>query len=257
MKKTILASVALFAAGAMALTSCGPKAADIVAAFNKATGQDVVKIDSTKAISMECSMEGPGMSMPMSITARIQPILQMRLQMSAMGMDILAVINGEQGWIVIPGQGVSEIPAEQMKEITGQFTFSSMNNWDLYDYANADSRELNGVKLQGVKMTPKPGVPASANKLENIVVYFNPDTHLMEMVTAEMTAGTQTATAEIFTTDYQKFGGEILIPSRMSVTVPGEEGSFEIVITDYKYNADVPDSLFEKPVVDGEIADAA
>ncbi len=250
MKKLILSAALLLFAGFTAPTASAQQSAlDIVNAYNAATGYDQATIDRTKGVEMAMTMDVMGMKMPMALFVRIpESKPQIRVEMDMMGAQMLMVVNGDNGWVSIPGQGVSEIPGEEMKQMTGQFSqfdISSMSNTDVFDFELADTKTVNGVVLQGVKITGKAGSPLEqAFQKAEYIGYYNPNTHLMDMMTMHSRETGETISMEL--KNYKTFGkGTVKLPSLMIVDTP--QGEAIAAITKYNYNQDFPDSLFAKP----------
>ena len=143
------------------------------------------------------------------------------------------ISNGVNGWMVIPGQGVVEIPSDQLAAQAQQMNpLSSMkfdeDKFDITMTSNDEHNILTVVEKTGEDRTPK-------------MIYFNKNTHLIDQLDVDVT-GLNTVTK---VSDYKEFD-KILLPTKMVTSVDGKVMA-EIAITAFEVGYPAPDLLFVKP----------
>ncbi|TAE36211.1 MAG: outer membrane lipoprotein-sorting protein [Runella slithyformis] len=123
------------------------------------------KLSAIKSMKMEATMAVMGMELPVKTV--LVPKRGMRIDISAMGQEIVQAVDGTTAWTIAPPMGVTtptELPAEQAKPMLGQLDISG----GLIGYKeNGTTVELLGKeKLDAadvfkLKMTTKDGIVAT------------------------------------------------------------------------------------------------
>lgn len=234
----------LFAA-ALILFSCGngtkPTAQSVLQRHYEAAGLD--KIDLTNQ-SIATSMELTSMGMQMPISAIIQYPDRMAMEMSAMGQTMKVVVDGDQGWMSVPEQGVVEIPSDQIAQMWKQSDVFSNMKWDeeVYDATLLDPVEENGVKYDVVKLTVKEGQTADVGEM---TLHFDHETGLLAYTTMTVKSmGMEIPTKSVMS-EYTTVEG-ITYPALIEVEAMGA-GASTIKITKFELNYPTTDQMFAKP----------
>ena len=152
-----------------------------------------------------------------------------------MGQKMKLVTNGTKGWMTIPGQGVVELPEDQVKAQAKQmnplagFSFNE-ENYDLTMTTNDNHFIIVAIdkKDTEAKKTPQ-------------TIYINKKTNLIDQINAEL-QGLATITK---LTEYKEFDG-IKMPTNISTYVDDKKMA-EIIIVNLETNYPAPDFLFNKP----------
>lgn len=196
------------------------------------------KLNGVKAIVIERSLSVNGMDIPGKTT--IIPGKAMRSDMSAMGNDIIQVIDGEKGWMQRPammgGTGEPEdMPAEVLKQSLSQlYPFGSLVNYK----ENGTKFELVGREKVGkaeafhLKVTSKDGQPSDQ--------WIDATTFLVSKVKA-VANGQE---AEIEFSDYKDVEG---IKISHTMEMDSQMGRLAFITSKVTVNPPVDEAIFKKP----------
>lgn len=196
------------------------------------------KLNAVKSIVIEQALSVNGMEIPGKTT--IVPGKSMRSHMSAMGNDIIRVIDGDKGWMQQPammgGTGEPEdMPAEVLKQSLSQlYPFGSLVNYK----DNGTKFELVGKEKVGkaeafhLKVTSKDGQPSDQ--------WIDATTFLVSKVKA-VANGQE---AEIEFSDYKDVEG---IKISHTMEMDSQMGRLAFITSKVTVNAPVDEAIFKKP----------
>ena len=213
---------------------------DIVDAYLEAIG-GVENWQSLTSTRMEVSMSQMGVNMP-GVMIQAPPNKQ-RIEINAMGKEIIQAYDGETAWTINPFAGSTE--AQLMPpESAEQFSRQSYEN-DFINYAEKGhsiaylgQQDVNGVKCYELKMTDSDGVE-SFN-------YFDSATMLLIMQKTYIPDGEYAGEAvETYFSNYQENDG-LWVPT---LTESKSRGTTQLSITINKveYNLELDESVFAFP----------
>lgn len=202
------------------------------------------KMKDVKSQIFEMKMSMMGMEMPMKSYIRNPD--DMRVEMSAMGMDIVTVINATAGWMKQAGT-VTDIPADQLdmyrKQLKQQTNFYSE---DLFNY-KGEGGKLRVTLLGKEKVDGK-----ECYKIKNIdqdekeaLIFVECSNYLIAKVSSKQDMMGAETDVEVFMKDYKDIEG-IKIPHLMEIKSGGELFG-TITIQNWKMNVPLDDKLFQKP----------
>lgn len=215
----------------------------VISRYESVTGLDKLTESDMESVMMEVLNKVQGMSMPMKMVMK-QPG-KMRVEMQMGGQNILTVVDGDNGWVSVPGQGVQSMPAEAMEQVKEQIKSVNQNyRWtpQEYDFKMEAEVKQGGKTLQGIRMTHKKPQP----QISNVVVYFDKETGVVVYSTMDISDKVQTVAARMTFSDYKTFG-KFKIPSVFKMTVDGKE-LMTMEIKTLEYNYSTTDDMFAKPL---------
>ena len=196
------------------------------------TTTNILTVDSNEAMKMEMNIKAGGQNIGMKAIILGTKI---NCDMTMMGQKMKLVTNGTKGWMTIPGQGVVELPEDQVKAQAKQmnplagFSFNE-ENYDLTMTTDDNHFIITAIdkKDAEAKKTPQ-------------TIYINKKTNLIDQINAKL-QGLATITK---LTEYKDFDG-IKMPSNISTYVDDKKMA-EIIIVNLETNYPAPDFLFNKP----------
>ncbi len=232
---SMMALAAAFLLSSMQLFAGNPSVDEILQKNIKARGGDKVK-DVTSA-SVEMSMEMMGMTVTMKNMIKYPD--KMRTESSMMGMSMVTILNGNQGWSVING-APTEMPAEQVATMRNSLDKQSGVMYKSYlDYKTTGIKfEVAGI--EDVKGTPAYKVKETQKDGSVSYIFFSTKDYL-ELKVSAIDAQTNKY-EDIYFTENKVFEG-LLLPTKMEGTANGMPVT--INITNYKFNESYADSLFK------------
>ena len=190
---------------------------------------------------MEVTMSQMGMNMQ-GVMIQAPPNKQ-RIEINAMGREIIQAYDGETAWTINPFAGGTE--AQLMPpESAEQFTRQSYEN-DFINYAEKGhsiaylgQQEVEGVKCYELKMTDSDGVE-SFN-------YFDSETMLLIMQKTYIPNGQLAGEAvETYFSNYQENDG-LWVPT-LTESKSGGSTQLSITINKVEYNLEMDESVFAFP----------
>lgn len=234
---------AVFALGLAAVPASAQDdgAQAVIDRYEQVTGLDKLDPAEMTSVMMEVAVDVQGMSMPMKMVLKEPRKINVDMEMA--GQKMKMVVDGENGWISVPGQGVMPMPDEALKQLREQTNVSQNYRWNKKDYTYKTAGEVkeDGHTYSGVQMTPKQPQP----QVSNMIVYFDKATGLAAYVTMDIDQGGQVMPARMNFGDYKTFG-KLKLPSRYKMLVGGTElMTMEIKALEYDYPT--TDAMFAKP----------
>ena len=213
----------------------------IVDAFG---GRDrLLKIQDTK-VACNINIIPVNMSGSLVISEKKNKIRQ---DISIMGMNIIQAYNGKTGWMVDPMTGaIVDMPdavLEQFKrEALGNDALLNPGKYGItFTFEGRESVE--GKEYLLLKQTHRDGFETT--------MYVDPDTFLVHKTMGMTVTETLEKTDQETTlSDYRDVDGT-KVPFSVKIKQGGVEYA-EITMTEYTYDANLEDSLFEKPGIAGE-----
>lgn len=213
----------------------------VIDRYERVTGLDKLTPAEMSSLMMEVVTDMQGMQIPMKMILKEPGKLNVDMEMA--GQKMKMVVDGEQGWISVPGQGVMPMPAEPLAQLKEQTNISQNYRWNQkdYTYQMAGEVEEGGHTYVGVRMTPKKPQP----QISHMIVYFDKATGLAAYFTIDVNQGGQSVPARMDFMDYKTFG-KLKLPSRYKMLVSGNEMmNMEIKVLEYDYPT--TDAMFAKP----------
>lgn len=219
-------------------------AEEVIKRSYKAAGIEQLDL---KDRSMKLSMEVTGGGMTLPISSVIKYPDKMRTRMNMMGMNMEIVVNGNEGWMVIPGQGTQPLPQDQVAQMWQQSDVLSSMKWDTdkYDLELLEPRTESGRKFDAVDFKIKE-LENGAVPIERMVVCFDQETGLMAFVEMDLVEGGSSYSTKTVMDDYKTMEGGIRYPSKIDVYMNGTNIS-SIRITDFVLDYPTTDEMFARP----------
>lgn len=246
--KRFLFSVVLLVAGLIVapVSAQDDEAAAVVKRYEQVTGIDQLTQDEANHVMMEVVANMQGMSMPMKI---IKAPGKMNIDMAVQGQPVKMIIDGDQGWMSVPGEGSVPMPEATLRQLKEQTNVSQNYLWNARDYTYAMAGEVqNGSKTYvGIRMTPRKPQPG----LENLVVYFDKASGLVCYLTSEVSVAVQNGSepqrmsVRMDLGNFKTFG-KVKLPSEYRVQINNIE-TMTMRIKTLEYNYPTTDEMFAKP----------
>jgi outer membrane lipoprotein-sorting protein len=233
MKKTILS----FVFATLCVLVAQAQTADEILTKMIAARGGADKLNAVKSMKMEATMAVMGMELPVKTT--LVPKRGLRIDITAMGQEIIQAVDGNMAWTIAPPMGINsptELPAEQAKGMVAQLDLSG----GLVGYKeNGTTVELQGSeKLDGadvfkLKMTTKDGLVATN--------YVDASTYYVVKTVVEV-AGTSVETR---ISNYKMVEG-IAFP--FTTEVKNEQmGAMVSNVTKIELNQPIDEAIFKMP----------
>lgn len=213
----------------------------VIDRYEQVTGLDKLTPAEMTSVMMEVATEVQGMRIPMKMILKEPGKLNVDMEMA--GQKMKMIVDGDQGWISVPGQGVMPMPAEPLAQLKEQTNVSQNYRWNKTDYSYklAGEIEEGGHTYVGVQMIPNKPQP----QVSNMIVYFDKATGLAAYVTMDVNQGAQSAAARMNFSDYKTYG-KLKLPSKYKMLVGGNEMmNMEIKVLEYNYPT--TEAMFAKP----------
>lgn len=192
-------------------------------------------------LKMEMTISTQGMEMPCSII--ISPPNRMRMEMTMAGQKMLVVVNGDKGWMSVPGMGTQPIPADQIKQISQQNNPLQSMRWDAEEF---DLTLLEPVTQEGVKYDVVKAKAKNANSpVTEQILYFNNATGLVSFSDATISVGGQSMQTKTEFKEYKTIG-KFQHPSELEVSMNGNVVS-TVKIKSIEFDYPVTDEMFTEP----------
>lgn len=214
----------------------------VIERYEQVTGLSKLTPADMGSLMIDVVTEMQGLTMPMKMVVK-QPDM-LKVDMEVGGQKMLMVAKDGIGWISVAGQGVQPMPEQtmaQLKEQMASITRNYMWNTEDFAYELAGEVKEGGKTLQGVHMVPKKPQPG----MENLIVYFDKASGLVDYFTMDIVQGGQTMPARMDFSDYKTFG-QVKLPSKYKMMMGGAE-MIKMEIKAMEYNYPAADELFAKP----------
>ena len=239
MKKILCLAVALWFFGATSQLS----AQDVQSVMNRYEERSGFnRVDPGKtAVMSRLSVNAMGMQIPCTVITAPQG--RVRVEMTANGQTILMIVNGQQGWMSVPGMGVQTIPQEQLPQMIDQYDVISGLKWNSedYDLELLDPVQQGGIEYQVVRAVPK----AEDDPTEQMDIYFDTLTGMPAFAEAQVEVNGQKMAVKTLLQDYKTSAG-MKYPSQIKTEVGGNtvsSVSIDTLAVDYPVN----DAMFARP----------
>jgi|GEM_PF-1590952 len=193
-----------------------------------------------QSVMIEMNVKAGGIGMP--IKGYIKYPDKMRIEMSMMGENVLMVLNGKKGWMVMAGTK-QPLPAATVDQMAKQNDVMSNMKWDSskFEMELLDQVTEDGKKLDVVKAIPK---EKNLPVIEQ-VIYFNNADGMIVYVDAKIEAEGQSMDTRVVYGDYKTING-VRIPKSL-VTIIGGVTAAEIDINTMEFNYPTADWMFAEP----------
>lgn len=237
MKKILCLAAALWFGGA---TVQAQDAQSVMNRYEERSGFN--RVDPEKTVVMSrINVEAMGMQIPCTIIKAPQG--RVRIEMTANGQTILIIVNGQQGWMSVPGMGVQTIPQEQLSQMVDQYDVISGLRWDSenYDLELLDPVQQGGIEYQVVRAVSK----IEGDPTGEMTVYFDALTGMPAFVEAQADVNGQKTPVKMTFEGYKTSGG-MKYPSMIKNLVGGNMASsvsIDTIGVDYPVN----DAMFARP----------
>ena len=226
-KKTALSiiTIALTCVSAFATT---PTPSEVIAKYNKVT--NLINIDPSEAMKMDMAINANGQNI------KIQAIIlgtKINCDMTVMGQKMKLVSDGTKGWMTVPGQGVVELPTEQVVAQAKQMNpLAGLNfndeNYDMTLKTDNTHYIIEAINKKGSDKNPQ-------------TIYINKVTNYIDKI--HLTVEGLNTITEL--ADYKKFDN-VKMPSKITTYIDSKK-MVEINITELETNYPAPLFLFNKP----------
>lgn len=247
---TLLVLVAL-SMGACKSSESAMEAAAPVSVEQEIVDQHVAAIGgretlrSVESLQMTGQVEMPsvGMTMPLTITQKRPSKVHVRVDVAAMGAEVVNAYDGETAWQSNPMQGgTQKMTGEQARTIKEQADIDGF----LVDYA-AKGYGLEYVGAVEVKGAPAEKLQVTRPDSSQFFVFLDAASFLQVKVEAEGTNPMTGAKAKVETYmgDYRDVGG-VQMPFELEVVIGGQPFQ-TITMSDVKLNVEVDDTIFAYP----------
>ncbi len=197
--------------------------------------------DPDMSVRMVMKFSVAGQEIPMD--AIIQGTEKFRIEMSAMGQDMLMVRNGDNGWMKM-GAMVQALPAEALNQQAQQTNLLSGLQFDLSQFDSKYLGEEDGMqKIELVKKADK----------TKAVLFMDKATGLISKMEATLEENAGPAAGKTVTTtlsDYEDFDG-MKVPTVWAVNIEGmPEGNTSIVVAELELDYPVAAWMFAEPTAE-------
>jgi outer membrane lipoprotein-sorting protein len=237
MKKSIL-TVSIFLIAISLNVAKAQTLDEVLNSHFKAVGQE--NLVAVNSFIIKAKLSQAGMEMPME--RKIKKPNKFRMEIEMQGQKMIQAFDGVEGWMVTPwlSPEPQELAGDQLKQAIAQADIEG----ELYNYEKKGSTaefigkvNLDGKVAYRIKLTDKEG---------NIKNYFiDADTYLIKKVKAKVEAMGQTVDVETRMLDYREVDG-ITMAMKMESDTP--MGTITILMEEVKFNEDLDDAIFKKPV---------
>lgn len=238
MKKQLITLVALVAIPAFSFA----QTADEIIDKNIAALGGADKIAAVKTLQYDQSMNIMGQD----LTGKMAIVVgqSSRSDISAMGSQVVTVIDGDKGWMINPFQGGTTpqaLPEDQVKMQKGNTHVVGT------DLATAKAQKY-PVELVGKeKMNDKDVYNLKVTRPEGVANYFvDATTYQLTGMKATVSAQGQSGEVKMNYANY-KTVNDLTIPSTIEVSTPAMPGSMTMTLSNMVFNGKVDPAIFAMP----------
>lgn len=225
MKRIVLSIIAITLTCASVLAQTP---SEIINKYNETT--NILSFDAAEAMKMEMVIKANGQNIQMNAIILGSKI---NCEMTMMGQKMKLVTNGTKGWMTIPGQGVVELPEDQVKAQAKQMNPLSSLSFSEENYDMTMKNDGDHYVIKAIKKTDATKNPHT--------IYINKTTNLIDKIEVKA-KGLNTVTK---LTDYKEFEN-VKMPTKIATSIDDKKIA-EIIITNIETNYPAPDFLFNKP----------
>ncbi|MEG0032973.1 MAG: hypothetical protein RSF93_04615 [Mucinivorans sp.] len=208
-KLLVLLCVVLVSTSAMAQQT----AAQVIARYNEVTGLNKADFKAGNMM-MDVAVATPQGNVAMQIIKAEGA--KYRITANMAGQEMLAVANGEKGWMKVPGQAVQTLPKEAIDQLAsqGDMTGSLKLDETLFDFVLTGEENGNYVVLG----TPKKG--ANTMGITELVAYFSTKTDMMTRSISKLDIKGNKVNVDVKFSAVKDFNG-LNLPSIMEIATTG------------------------------------
>ena len=206
-------------------------------------GLEVIRSVESMQLTGEIEMPSFGMTMPMTITNKRPSKMHVRVEVPAMGAEIINAYDGETAWEINPmGGGTQKMTGDQARNIKEQADMDGfLIDYEAKGYAvhYEGEEEVNGSNTKKLRVMR----PDSSE----IIVFLDAESFLQVKTETEGTNPMTGVKAKMvtFMMDYRDVDG-MMIPFEMKVLMDGQV--FQIItMQEVKTNVEVDDLIFMYP----------
>lgn len=198
------------------------------------------KTQAGQSVLVEMNVSSQGMNIP--IKGIIKYPLQMRFEMSMNGQDMLMVLNGNRGWMVVGGQK-QPLPGTTIDQMAQQNDLMGNMVWDKtkFDLQLLEPLTKDGKKYDVLKLTPKVKLP----NVNEQTVYFDNATGFISYVETTAENAGQTVDVKVVYGDIQTMNG-VKMPKNLTTYMNGMKLA-EIDIKNMQFNYPTEEQMFAEP----------
>lgn len=184
------------------------------------------------------------MGQEFAFTATSSSPNKLRIDVDIMGQKMIQSFDGETAWHIMPMMGINK--PTQMGEAEAKQVNQNELVPEFIDYADrgytvelVDSREIEGVQTQGVRITD--------GKDKDMTYYFDLENFVPIMMETVVKEGQMKgATIETYFSDYQNVGDtDLIAPFFMEIKMP--MGTQKMTIMEMKVNVELENDFFSMP----------
>jgi len=202
------------------------------------------RLSKVREIKASSDIKAVAQNLNLSMVTYKKGANKLRLEQKVMGMTITMAINGDSAWMVDPNSGfVVDMPKEVRSQLALQMgEHEALLNPDQFGHTVTyeGRKAVDGKEYILLNQTSKEGVTATH--------YIDPDTFLRYKYTAVLS----NVANETFESDYRDVDG-IKVPFSGKSLQNGKENAV-MTFTEYKFNCNLDDSLFERPASPAQAA---
>jgi outer membrane lipoprotein-sorting protein len=249
MKKPIFLSiVALF-------MSCGFSMSqdltldEILQNYYKVTGTE--KFADIKSITAVGKIITQGMEL--SFVQMMKRPGKVRTEVDIQGSKMIQVYDGKTGWMIAPWLGTDE-PQDMSEDQIGQLKEQADFEGKLWNWKDKvvsleliGKEDMEGTEVYKLKMIEKDENLSDDNPIGNTrFVYIDAESFVILKLNLKQKIQGIDMEIDVFQSNYKDVEG-VIMPFGMKTVINGKT-SDEVTIDSYKFNAEIDDALFEKPV---------
>lgn len=206
-------------------------------------GLEAIQSIESLQITGEVYMPAVGMTMPLTITQKRPMKVHVRVDVAAMGVEVINAYDGETAWEVNPMQGgTRKVTGEQARNFKEQ---ADMDGF-LIDHA-AKGYSVEHVGEEDVKGTMAQKLKVLRPDSSTVFVYLDTASALQVKAESEATNPMTGAPGKVesYFTDYRDVGG-MMVAHAFEVLFDGQVFQ-TVTLTDVKTNVEVDDAIFMYP----------
>jgi outer membrane lipoprotein-sorting protein len=239
MKKSVLMIITLVSLLSFSGMTQEMNLDEVLAKYYQTIGMDAVK--EWKTLTMAGKSTAQGMEFP--ITMVMKRPGKLRMEVEIQGNKMIQIVDGNQGWSVVPWSGSTDpqdMTADELNGMKEQADFEgSLYNWKEkgHKVELIGKEDLEGSSVYKIKVILADG---------NIETYYIDAENFVPVKVASVTKiqGNETE-SETFPSNYKEVYGAMM-PFTIENKFKGQTVS-HVVMDKYEINKEVSDSLFLKP----------
>jgi hypothetical protein len=206
-------------------------------------GLEALRSITSMQVTGEVEMPSVGMTMPLTITSKRPAMVHVRVEIPAMGAEVIQAYDGEDAWENNPmGGGLKKMAGEQARNMKEQADMDGLLvDYEAKGYAvhYVGEEEVNGSNTKKLRVMR----PDSSE----VFVYLDAESFLQVKMEADGTNPMTGAKAkmETFMSDFREVDG-MMMPFAMKVVMDGQV--FQVItFKEVKTNVEVDETIFAYP----------